>query len=382
MTKPERRQCPRLAVEGLAYVNLGPDNGGIVLNISEGGLCFHSTVPVDHTDTIRFWFAQRSLRPDGRLPKPNSAHSTSDTSRFIEAQSELSWTDSTKKIGGLRFTNMPPESRQQIREWIIQHATQVKMEAKSATLPPPVLKSNFVNNTLSSINTVRRGATAFPKSALNPLAPAQLNGFSGGLVAGVAVSALVAASFLLATHRSALGNSLIHLGERFGGRVISQPASPAQQLASPVQAVGQQVATPATAAPASAPALKKSDSTTAAQPEPIAKPHSLKPEAAIPGPSNPAPVPTRSLPTVSSAVPANGFSQPAVSASTLTPSSTPTTAPASASVDSRSALQPPATPKSEALNKSLNKPTVEIEPSRDFVASSTSEKFLDVGKYS
>src|SRR6516165_2898116 len=94
----ERRQTPRMTVEGLAYVNLEPDNGGIILNISEGGLCFHSTTPVQQTAKVRFWFAQRNHRvaAGGRL-----AWTEETGSGFIEAESELAWTDETRIRGGL-----------------------------------------------------------------------------------------------------------------------------------------------------------------------------------------------------------------------------------------------------------------------------------------
>ena len=32
-------------MKDLAYVNLEPNNGGIILDISEGGLCFNSPPP-------------------------------------------------------------------------------------------------------------------------------------------------------------------------------------------------------------------------------------------------------------------------------------------------------------------------------------------------
>ncbi len=98
MTKPERREAPRKIIEKLAYVNLGPNNGGVVLNVSEGGFCFHAVAPMHQTRTIRFWLS---------LP---------DNHR-IEAIGELAWTDATRKTGGLRFKSVPAGVREQIRSW-------------------------------------------------------------------------------------------------------------------------------------------------------------------------------------------------------------------------------------------------------------------------
>src|ERR1700676_4344373 len=86
--KPERRRTPRMTVQGITYIHLEPDNGGIVVNVSDGGLGFHTVAPVHPTEKIHFG---SSLQPNHR----------------IEAISELAWTDETKKIGGLRFTVLP-----------------------------------------------------------------------------------------------------------------------------------------------------------------------------------------------------------------------------------------------------------------------------------
>src|SRR5271169_401621 len=132
MVNTKRRQAPRMTVNELAYVNLGPDNGGIILNISEGGLCFQSTAPVQRTEAIRFWFSYRNRRvyPDVGQAWKDEAQ-TRGVSRFIEAGSELAWIDDTQKKGGLRFTKLGPEAREQIRD-LIRQPTLVNVNGKSA----------------------------------------------------------------------------------------------------------------------------------------------------------------------------------------------------------------------------------------------------------
>ena len=93
----ERRQTPRTTIETHAYINIEPNNGGIVLNVSSGGLCFHSFDPVKRNGTIRFWFSDHNQR--------------------IDAEAELAWMDETQK-GGLRFKTLPPEAHEQIRNWM------------------------------------------------------------------------------------------------------------------------------------------------------------------------------------------------------------------------------------------------------------------------
>src|ERR1043166_6384131 len=83
----ERRQTSRKAVERFAYINIEPGNGGSVLNVSEGGLCFRADAPVERNKTIRLWFWNHDRR--------------------IEIQGSLVWMDEKLKTGGLRFTDLP-----------------------------------------------------------------------------------------------------------------------------------------------------------------------------------------------------------------------------------------------------------------------------------
>src|ERR1700721_493551 len=98
--KPERRRDTRTTVNRPAYINPESNNGAIVLNVSNGGLCFHSVDPVRRSETIHFWFL--------------------DHNRRIEADGKLAWMDEKRKTGGLQFTTLPAEARAQIRDWISQ----------------------------------------------------------------------------------------------------------------------------------------------------------------------------------------------------------------------------------------------------------------------
>lgn len=95
MPVPERRRTPRIQLDRLAYIKIEPNNGGIVLNVSEQGLCFHSIASVER-GTLRFSLLEQNRR--------------------IEAEGELAWMEETRKVGGLRFTALSPEAREQIRK--------------------------------------------------------------------------------------------------------------------------------------------------------------------------------------------------------------------------------------------------------------------------
>jgi len=86
-------------MEGLAYVDLGPDNGAILIDLAEGGLGFHSVAPVSLEQSVLVKF---------KLPK---------ASGLIEGYAEVAWLDESGKGGGLRFVELKPEQREQIGVW-------------------------------------------------------------------------------------------------------------------------------------------------------------------------------------------------------------------------------------------------------------------------
>jgi cell division septation protein DedD len=97
MIENERRTFTRKTLNPLPFINLPSDNGGIVLDVSEQGLRFRAVAPVEQTGPILFWF---------------TAHSN-----LIAGIADLVWLDETRKTGGLRFTQLPYNAREQIRSW-------------------------------------------------------------------------------------------------------------------------------------------------------------------------------------------------------------------------------------------------------------------------
>jgi hypothetical protein len=215
--KTERRHAPRMTVNGVAYVNLDPDNGGIILNVSEGGLCFRSRAPVHRVETIRFWFSYRSQRIEASAgqPWPNEAF-RGGVSRFIEVCSELAWIDDTRKRGGLRFKNLPQVAREQIRDWMHE--------------PALVHVNQKPTQSFSSLKRLYRNLAIVVAARLQELSrqiqtARQRTGFSGGLVSGMVLSAVIMALSSFIIHGHKLGDSLVQLGEQVGGRSWSQPLS-------------------------------------------------------------------------------------------------------------------------------------------------------------
>ena len=104
-----RRQKIRKMPERFAFVQLERDDGGSVLDISEGGLKFETFAPVAKGGPVHLWF---SLNLKER----------------IEAWGEVVWTNAAKKCGGVRFLRLSEKDLAQIREWISRPAIQENTE--------------------------------------------------------------------------------------------------------------------------------------------------------------------------------------------------------------------------------------------------------------
>jgi hypothetical protein len=98
---PDRRGKARKLPDTLIYCQLEGDEGGAVLNISQGGLCFESFAPVEPNRLIHFWFSF-------------------DLKNRIEALGRLAWLDSSRKHGGLSFLALSQHARESISAWMGQ----------------------------------------------------------------------------------------------------------------------------------------------------------------------------------------------------------------------------------------------------------------------
>jgi outer membrane biosynthesis protein TonB len=97
---PERRQSPRHPVRPTEYIEIGDSNGGIILDISAGGMAVASAHALVGNQTLLFRF---------QLPR---------SLEIIEASGEINWIGETKKRAGVRFVDLPPAAREQIQRWI------------------------------------------------------------------------------------------------------------------------------------------------------------------------------------------------------------------------------------------------------------------------
>ncbi|HET9402100.1 MAG TPA: PilZ domain-containing protein [Candidatus Acidoferrales bacterium] len=96
----ERRVHSRQALKSLAYVEVGAANGGVILNIGEGGLALQAVSAIEK---------QRS---------PRVRFQCEPSHFWIESEARVAWTSETQTMVGLEFVKLPDAARKQIREWI------------------------------------------------------------------------------------------------------------------------------------------------------------------------------------------------------------------------------------------------------------------------
>ncbi len=105
----ERRLHARQRINSIVYVDIGLDNGGIVLNLSEEGLAFQAVGPLGKQGELRI-----------RIKLPSSKER-------IELPAQIAWVSNTNRQAGVRFMDARPEYQVQIQEWV-----------RSLTPPPAV----------------------------------------------------------------------------------------------------------------------------------------------------------------------------------------------------------------------------------------------------
>ncbi len=365
MTNLERRQNPRTTIAGHAYVNIEPNNGGIVLNVSDGGLCFHSFDPVQKNGAIRFWFA--------------------DHNRRIEAYGTLAWTDETHK-GGMRFTTLPAEAREQIRSWMSQPATEIATGDGTAAMGLRPSASPLPGNVRPDKQAATAGSA--PLAAFSPevRVPTRLSGFSRGLATGLLISAVVVAAFLFQSYRREFGESLIRLGERFAAKPqVQAPAMPAASLAvlpgpQAPQIVAQAAAPipdpPARKAPPQPERLVPRIEKPEPEPEIVSRTfvNSVKPQQAKIEPARPT---TSATPTVAD----TSSVKPPAKAAAPAPSSAPPTSSLSTAAFASGPSLVPSKPGPTSKVEPAKQPDVQTESSTAENARSISELYFEVGKF-
>jgi hypothetical protein len=240
-----RRQQFRKVPEKLAFLQMERDDGGTVLDVSEGGLRFETFAPVHQNGPVHFWF---SLNLRDR----------------IEAWGEVVWTNAAKKSGGLRFLRLSEEARSDIREWMATlpsprvsgrkaarstgvEGTPGEMEAgkwdavaafiSKARARPLTLLAVGEDSGNSSVDTSTRPETLQPTSGLVPVQKylaAKRKQLIIGIVLGISISgAFTMAAFKVSNYRRQTRAAEKLAGESRSARLGTEIQPPAPAIATP-----------------------------------------------------------------------------------------------------------------------------------------------------
>jgi len=102
--KPPKIQVPRRSarqrVETLMYLDLGSENGGFPINISEDGMSFQGIRPLQVGQEIFIAF-----KLDG-------------SNESITTKAKIVWLTETRKAGALQYVDMTEDFRRRVTEWI------------------------------------------------------------------------------------------------------------------------------------------------------------------------------------------------------------------------------------------------------------------------
>jgi len=134
----DSRAQHRHELRTLTYVTLDQSNGGIVRNLTSGGMRLQVIAPVSPLQ-------QYSVRLDLRSPRLR-----------IETRGEVVWSTLAGECG-IRFLDLPPRSKDQIKEWILGD------EPESVSIRPEQQEPVFFEPVLGSRVTEKAGLSENPE---------------------------------------------------------------------------------------------------------------------------------------------------------------------------------------------------------------------------
>jgi|GEM_PF-6120888 len=114
----ERRRNSRVKVDSLLPVDLGRENGGIVLNLSESGLRVRVVGRLETEEVTHLRFT---------LPQQNNC---------IETLGQIAWVDEAHTGGGVRFVSLAEEPRQQIKQWLALNVPAREIQPQTTPIQP------------------------------------------------------------------------------------------------------------------------------------------------------------------------------------------------------------------------------------------------------
>ena len=156
----ERRSYGRRSIDAVTYLDLGADNGAILVNLSEGGIGFQSVAPLELGQTVILKF---------KLPGEKN---------HLESRAEVTWSNESGKRGGLRFVELSSDARVQIRAWAddqsaAEAAPEIHRAETSGDSIPAEKRSSPEGSQPSPMGEIR-GPRSTPRGNTPPEAPTRV----------------------------------------------------------------------------------------------------------------------------------------------------------------------------------------------------------------
>jgi TonB family protein len=96
----EARAQERRKLGPMAYVELGQDNGGILLNLGEGGFAVQSALAFQVSELAELRFQVPQVRG------------------WLSARGRIVWMSENRTVAGIQFQELPETTRREIRKWV------------------------------------------------------------------------------------------------------------------------------------------------------------------------------------------------------------------------------------------------------------------------
>ena len=142
----ERRNCARRILYSPEYLDMGVDNGGVVVDLSEGGLRFQAVGRVELNSDVPLSFSL-------------------GTGYRIDVEARIVWVSSRGNSGGVAFKKLSSDSRSLIREWLAKPEEEHRAESVIATPEPEIEDEQEVPSAAVATTAV---ASAAPASVAAP----------------------------------------------------------------------------------------------------------------------------------------------------------------------------------------------------------------------
>jgi hypothetical protein len=267
----ERRIAPRTKLVEIAYIGVGSENGGLVLDVSDGGLSFHAVAPFKPAEKVEFLL---SLRGHSR----------------IEGTGEVVWTNQMGTVCGLKFTSLSAGALEFLNNWTNQ--SNAPRPAKKAPVPetarpitaPP---TQIATPRMEAAPDVQASQSAFsskPIFAIPPAAEIYLSEPTGGSLRGGQFFLWVVFGFLGTTLLASAYFYGVHVGQSKLSNVDQTAVISGLQTEPPIPAPAPD---PAASAASDRPSVPNDAKSAPTAPVPVSVP--------VPVPNNAAPVPSSTL---------------------------------------------------------------------------------------